>query len=161
MSISPDTCTTFRTKWLGTPFADFSCAPGHDGGVDCVHLALDWLRTLHVISEFPWLPPYDADWGCHNSRNLIWEVMRSTGIVDCVEVLRWSPLGPPQLGDIIAFSTGSGVGHLGIWMPSAKVLHTLRGAGVREHRLADLKHFAKRVTLTPTEIYRPRITANP
>lgn len=160
MSIDNDTCTAFRVKWWGTPFADYSCAPGPDGGVDCVHLALDWLRTLGFISELPWLPPYNADWGCHNPRNLILDVLRSPGLIDCVEVLRWSTVRLPSPGDIIAFSTGQGVGHLGIWLPSAKVLHTLRGSVVREHRLGDLRHFAKRVTLTPVEIYRPRIPIN-
>ncbi len=117
-------------KWLNTPFHANAMAPGPGGGVDCIHLAQAWLLHIGLIHQPLDLPPYATDWGIHSphTETLFRSFLNSPTLQgkltelpykDSIDSFNHSAVSDPHSpvpcpGDLIAFRTGTSIGHLGI-----------------------------------------------
>ncbi|MEQ9823494.1 MAG: hypothetical protein ABQ298_03835 [Puniceicoccaceae bacterium] len=122
------------TKWEGTPFFPRSCAPGSQGGVDCVQL----VRALLVDAGW-WVQPitwhYPIDGGNHTRQSLIRQFIDMTGVSLRVEEI---PPDPAYLrpGDVLGMRLGSAMWHLGIALTPRSFAHVMVGRRVERIPIA-------------------------
>ena len=138
---SPENAAALRAavaRVIGTPFFANSEAPGHDGGMDCVHV-LNWVyRTSGAIGAVT-IPRQTMDHGQHSERSLIQEAFETWPELK----ERFAPLeiaeNPADTallpGDALCFLAGKVPHHGGIYLEGGDVLHTLKREGVHKMKL--------------------------
>jgi len=111
--------------WEGTPFRPYSAVKGK--GVDCVRLVGTVLADLGAIPPVDWrrYPKYTMDWGSHHDSSLLEEAIAALQL----RYLRIDPGEPTRPGDVLCFSPGRSVHHLGIYLGRNCMLHSLQRSG--------------------------------
>lgn len=141
MTLAPDTwfnnaerCSLLLQAaklWERTPFFPNSCAPGPDGGVDCVHLA-NAVFSLCACIPRQAIPPQFMDAGQHTDRSPLLEAFETWP--DLVARFRRLPdCSPANIlpGDALCFRAGRVPHHCGVMLPGADVLHVRAPEGVQ------------------------------
>lgn len=130
------------TLWVGTPFH-----PHGDvcqGGVDCVQLAAKVYIATGVLHSFT-PPPYSMDGGRHNDTSAVIEYVQASG--------RFAEVKDRKrliAGDLLCFTVGRVVHHVGIYLVEGKFIHAIERYGVRSSCVED-PTWSKRLTV----VYRP------
>ena len=127
--------------WEKTPFFANSCAPGPDGGVDCVHLANAVYATCGCIDRVH-IPPQIMDAAQHSTRSPLveafeeWPALKSRfsrlAHSDQSDPFHSSDIIP---GDALLFRAGKAPHHCGIMLVGDEVLHCLCPQGVQRTHL--------------------------
>lgn len=140
-------------SWEGTPFYAYSCAKGHDGGVDCVHLVQDILASCGAM-ERQTLPQFPMDWADHRSESAVLGTFTSNPyFVAHFERLDY-PAAQPEVGDILCFKHGLCVHHIGLLISPRHFIHALKPEGVSVMPL-DVALNGKKVLGSIVRLYRP------
>jgi len=100
-------------SWVGTPYHHQQRLKGV--GVDCAHLIAGIAIECNLISADSILPmDYSPEWNMHNREELLLGYLADFG---CTEKTSLDP------GDIICFTIGQAVGHIGIYVGDMKYVH--------------------------------------
>lgn len=107
-------------KWQGTPFLANSCSHGFRGGVSCQKLAAAIYRGVELVDVNP---PEVAMSHARFSRESLVEPW-----MDKLEEFERMPdLSDIQAGDLLGFTIGKAVHHLGIAQNSHIFFHVIEG----------------------------------
>lgn len=150
--------------WQDTPFFDNSCAPGPDGGVDCVNLQNAIYSTCAVIPRQT-IPPQVMDAGQHSERSLLieafetWPDLRAR--FACVWCCERSPANIAAEdfafilpGDSLCFRAGRVAHHGGLMLIAGEFIHAIRPTGVHRTQLAAAIR-GRRILGELAAVYRP------
>jgi hypothetical protein len=138
---------TSAASWCGTPFRDHWRTRGI--GVDCIQLAVALYLETGLLNEFT-APPYTIG---------AWKGLRASPVVEWIEncpCFRKIESGEHAVGDLLCFTHGRVVYHLGVYLDDGSQLfiHAISGEGVMKRTLLD-PTWAKRFVAS----YRPIQTA--
>lgn len=125
-------------SWLGTPFVAYSSKKKI--GCDCVTFSHSVLFELGCVKPFVW-PHYPLRCGGEEVFQLLCNSIESTS-----NVLKVNDI---QVGDLLVFSTGKTIHHVGIALSQDRFCHCVSGYGVIASCLSD-STFSKRLRV----IYR-------
>lgn len=126
-------------SWLGTPFAANSRCKGKRGGVSCQMLAEQIYLECGIDLPFK-AERGSMKWCGVSTSSLIEKFVDSQRIfyaVDC----GWKDA---QAGDLVGFSIGGCLHHLGVALGEGRFIHCMRGNTTTICRLSD-PTFTKRV----------------
>lgn len=112
MSIT-DKIISSALEWVGTPYHHQQRLK--NVGVDCAHLIAGVAIDAGLIPEDTVLPfDYSPEWNLHNSEQVLISYLLKFG---CKEKNKAQP------GDIIGFTIGKSVGHVGIMISDTQYVH--------------------------------------
>lgn len=117
-------------SWLGTPWGQNSRVKGVGGGVSCHLLPYEILKECGFPLPFP-APNGPAGWSNHNNESLIVAGM------DIRPEFAFVETSEAQSGDLLGFTVGKCVHHMGIVLPNNKFAHVWRNSGVLISTLED------------------------
>ena len=117
-------------SWVGTPFVPFHNAKGV--GVDCVQLAAQLMCACGVIEGYDF-GHYSLDFAAHTGRSMINEWLGA----NAERFLFLAANETPIAGDVVTFSVGGAVGHVGVMLNGADFIHSIQGRKVRVSQLGD------------------------
>ena len=127
----PDAAAKLREEvatWIGTPFVPFNNAK--QVGVDCVQLAAQLMVACGVIEGYDF-GRYSLDFAAHTGRELITEWLGANSR------FLWLGKVTPQVGDVVVFSVGRAIGHVGVMVDGSDFVHSIQGRTVRVSQLDD------------------------
>ena len=100
-------------SWVGTPYHHQQRCKGV--GVDCAHLIAGVAIDAGLIPADVQLPmDYSPEWNMHNEEQMLLSYLELFG---CKEKVKTEP------GDIICFTIGKAVGHVGIMISETQYVH--------------------------------------
>lgn len=100
-------------SWLGTPYQHQQRCKGV--GVDCAHLIAGVAIDAGLLPKDIALPmDYSPEWNLHNEDQMLLRYLEQFG---CVRKEDAKP------GDILCFTVGKAVGHLGILISEGQYIH--------------------------------------
>ena len=116
-------------RWVDTPFRPHCAVPGRFGGVDCVRLVGELMAECGVIPPVnpDELPHYDLDWSAHNDNSPLEEWIEE--FLDRIGLEHEridGPVSEGKPGDVLVFSPGRSVYHLGVLLERGAFVHVLR-----------------------------------
>jgi cell wall-associated NlpC family hydrolase len=128
--------------WANTPFAHGYCI--RRVGVDCVQLVGAVMQACGVVDDYDF-GEYSLDYGHHAEDSLITAHIEKTG--------RFERVSAPGLpGDLVCFTMGKCVQHIGIFTYQHNFIHAVRRIGVKTSRITD-STWSKRLAAT----YRAKV----
>lgn len=99
--------------WVGTPYHHQQRLKGV--GVDCAHLVAGVAMDAGIISPDTVLPlDYSSEWNIHNKEEVLVGYLLRFG---CRQKATTEP------GDIVGFTIGHAVGHIGIMVSDTQYVH--------------------------------------
>jgi hypothetical protein len=110
-------------SWMDTPFQAWHNAKGV--GVDCVQLAGQLMVACGVIEGYDF-GSYQLDFAAHTGREMITEWL---GENSRFVFLPASTV--PMVGDVVVFSVGRAIGHVGVMVNVADFVHSIQGRKVQ------------------------------
>jgi len=137
-----DILTSALADWAGTPFVGQSAIRGV--GCDCVRFAAAVLHEVGAATEVEW-PRYCLRGGGREMLDVLCNSIEATGCFDRIE-----PAGVFEPGDVLVFSTGRSLHHLGLVERDSWFWHCYDAYGVTRCSMED-STFAKHLF----RIYRP------
>lgn len=109
--------------WMGTPFQAWHNAKGV--GVDCVQLAGQLMVACGVIEGYDF-GAYSLDFAAHTGREMITEWLGSNS-----RFVFLPASTVPMLGDVVVFSVGRAIGHVGVMITTSDFVHSIQGRKVQ------------------------------
>lgn len=110
-------------SWMGTPFQ-----PWHNAkhvGVDCVQLAGQLMVACGVIEGYDF-GSYQLDFAAHTGREMITEWLG-----DNSRFVFLPASTVPMPGDVVVFSVGRAIGHVGVMLNAVDFIHSIQGRKVQ------------------------------
>lgn len=132
-------------SWDKTPFRPNGCSKG--GGVSCQMLASAIYKALGALPEHAEIASGPMDWSHANKESIVARVIDT----QLAQWLQPQPPGTwPQAGDLVGFTVGACVHHLGTAIGGEEFIHCWKDIGVLISRLDDATYM-KRMT----RVWRP------
>lgn len=116
-------------SWLGTPFFQGSHAKGPGGGVDCINLVQELCLSQGIYQTRVAFPRYRLDQGNHAKESVILNYFKNDPQLK--NVFKEITTDQTQPGDIIGFTIGRVVDHLGMMITERHFVHCLDKDQVR------------------------------
>ena len=110
-------------SWMGTPFQAWHNAKGV--GVDCVQLAGQLMVACGVITGYDF-GCYSLDFAAHTGREMITEWLGANSRFVFVP-----PAAAPMPGDVVVFTVGRAIGHVGVMLTATDFVHSIQGRKVQ------------------------------
>ena len=115
-------------SWLRTPWKHNVSLKGW--GTDCIQFIVSLYKTYGWLNNDFETGIYTRDWALHNSRSLLLEGLDKV----CVK----KELSERIIGDIITFTYGKTVSHVGMYIGNDEVIHVHIRQGVTKTNLDRL-----------------------
>jgi hypothetical protein len=125
--------------WLGTPFVPNACLRGH--GVSCQKLAGSlYIETGFLPQGFE-IPEAPMDWGHAHKNSLVKDFLAK---LDKFQAIERSSI---QVGDLIGFTEGGCIHHLGVVVAPSRFLLCSRKEGTVIRRIDDAVYLRLRAAV--------------